>query len=173
MRIAPRNFGCPSGSDVVVVGVRDQGELAGALDRGLQLALVLRLGAGDAARDDLAVLGQVLAQRVEILVVDLLDALGRELAELAAAEKLAHVGLRSRAQAASSEAAAAVPIAFSSSSRRGRRSPFSSLLFMISDCSVTASSRAMTMWRRTASLKRKPSTSSVSAFCVHSMLSST
>src|SRR5688572_32484400 len=143
MRIAPRNFGCPSGSDVVVVGVRDQGELAGALDRGLQLALVLRLGAGDAARDDLAVLGQVLAQRVEILVIDLLDALGRELAELAAAEELAHVGLRSRAQAASS--LAAMPTLFSSSSRRGRRSPFSSLLFMISDCSVTASSRAMTM----------------------------
>src|SRR5690606_14305758 len=73
---------------VVVVGVRDQGQVARALDRGRQLALVLRLGAGHAARHDLAGLGEVLAQGVEILVVDLLDALGGELAELAAAEKL-------------------------------------------------------------------------------------
>src|SRR5690606_31584210 len=78
-------------SGVVVVGVRDQRQETGALDRGRQLALVARLGAGDAARDDLAGLGQVLAQGVEILVVDLLDALGGELAELAAAEKLGHV----------------------------------------------------------------------------------
>src|SRR5690606_21563687 len=77
-------------SDVVVVGVRDQGQETGALDRGGQLALVARLGAGHAARDDLAVLGQVLAQGVEILVIDLLDALGGELAELAAAEELGH-----------------------------------------------------------------------------------
>src|SRR5690606_27577963 len=77
-------------SDVVVVGVRDQCQETGALDRGGQLALVARLGAGHAARDDLAVLGQVLAQGVEILVIDLLDALGGELAELAAAEELGH-----------------------------------------------------------------------------------
>src|SRR5690348_12915462 len=123
---------------VVVVGVRDQGQEARALDRGRQLALVLRLGAGDPARDDLAGLGQVLAQGVEILVVDLLDALGGELAELAAAEELGHVGvlLGGRDQAASAESSA-VPTAFSSSSRRRRSprsglSPFSSLFFMIS-----------------------------------------
>src|SRR5690606_34168844 len=86
-RMRPR--GCHA-SDVVVVGVRDQGQETGALDRGGQLALVARLGAGHAARDDLAVLGQVLAQGVEILVIDLLDALGGELAELAAAEELGH-----------------------------------------------------------------------------------
>src|SRR5690606_21209594 len=85
----PRPPGAP-GSQVVVVGVRDQGQVTGALDRGGQLALVARLGAGHAARDDLAGLGQVLAQGVEILVVDLLDALGSELAELAAAEELGH-----------------------------------------------------------------------------------
>src|SRR5687768_10571933 len=79
-----------SRSGVVVVGVRDQREEARALDRGLQLALVLRLGAGDAARHDLAGFGQVLAQGVEILVVDLGHALGSELAELAAAEELGH-----------------------------------------------------------------------------------
>src|SRR5690606_38473579 len=73
--------------DVVVVRVRDQGQEARALDRGGELALVARLGARDAAGDDLAVLGPVLAQGVEILVVDLLDALGGELAVLAAAKE--------------------------------------------------------------------------------------
>src|SRR5678809_770428 len=79
-----------SASRVVVVGVRDQGQEARALDGGRELALVLRLGARDAAGDDLAGLGEVLAQGVEILVIDLLDALGGELAELAAAEKFGH-----------------------------------------------------------------------------------
>src|SRR5690606_3650796 len=82
--------GRPRFLHVVVVGVRDQREETRALDRERQLALVARLGAGDAARHDLAVLGEVLAQGVEILVVDLLDALGGELAELAAAEELGH-----------------------------------------------------------------------------------
>src|SRR5678810_1358370 len=75
-------------SSVVVVRVRDQGQETRALDGGRELALVLGLGAGDAAGDDLAGLGQVLAQGVEILVVDLFHALGGELAELAAAEEL-------------------------------------------------------------------------------------
>src|SRR5690606_5428893 len=142
-------------SGVVVVGVRDQRQETGALDRGRQLALVARLGAGDAARHDLAGLGQVLAQGVEILVVDLLDTLGGELAELAAAEELGHVCApgRARAQAASALAALSdspAPEALSFSSSRRRRSlrsglsPFSSLFFMIRDCSVTASSRRMT-----------------------------
>src|SRR5690606_39024566 len=146
----------------------------------LQLALVLGLGAGDAARHDLAGLGQVLAQGVEILVVDLGHALGGELAELAAAEELGHVCApgRARAQAASALAALSdspAPAALSFSSSRRRRSlrsglsPFSSLFFMIRDCSVTASSRRMTRWRRTASLKRKPSTSSSSTDCSASM----
>src|SRR3546814_11251582 len=78
-------------SDVVVVRIRNQGQVARALDGGGELALVARLGAGDAARDDLDVLGQVLAQGVEILVVDLLDTLGGELAVLAAANELGHV----------------------------------------------------------------------------------
>src|SRR5690554_286686 len=133
-------------SDVVVVGVRDQREVAGALDRGRQLALVARLRAGDAARHDLAVLGEVLAQGVEILVIDLLDALGGELAELAAAEELGHVRDPQAASAESAESALSpspsVGAADSSSSRR-RRSPrsglsfFSSLFFMIRDCSVS------------------------------------
>ena len=79
-----------TGLDVVIVGVRNQREEARALDGGRELALVLRLGAGDPARHDLAVLGEVLAQGVEILVIDLYHVLGGELAEFAAAEELGH-----------------------------------------------------------------------------------
>src|SRR5690606_998994 len=174
----------PRGSDVVVVGVRDQGQVARALDRGRQLALVLRLGAGDPGRDDLAGLGDVLAQGVEILVIDLDHALGGELAELAAAEELGHGCAPQAASSLSSAAAlASSPLASPSSSSRRRRSPrsgrspplspLSSLFFMISDCSVMASSRRITMWRRIASLKRKVSTSSSSTAWPASMLSST
>src|SRR5690606_8841674 len=179
-------------SDVVVVGVRDQREEARALDRERQLALVARLGAGDAARHDLAVLGEGLAQGVEILVIDLLDALGGELAELAAAEERGHGWAPQAAADGSVDSVApvelvelvdsALPASLSvdgvSSSRRRRSersglSPFSSLFFMISDCSVSASSRRITRWRRMASLKRKVSTSSLSTSWPASMLSST
>ena len=56
----------------------------------------------------------------------------------------------------------AVASSSAATSPRSGLSPFSSLLFMIRDCSVSASSRFMTRWRSTASLKRKPSTSSFS-----------
>src|SRR5690606_20133951 len=130
---------------VVVVGVRDQREEACTLDRERQLALVARLGAGDAARHDLAVLGEVLAQGVEILVVDLLDTLGGVLAGLATADELGQ-GWAGRAAAVGSVGSAgsallpspSVDVASSSSRRRrpersGRsgRSRFSSLFFMI------------------------------------------
>src|SRR3546814_11491325 len=75
-------------SDVVVVRIRNQGQVARALDGGGELALVARLGAGDAARDDLAVLGQVLAQGVELLLVTLLDTLDGALSVLAEAQVL-------------------------------------------------------------------------------------
>src|SRR5690606_39103561 len=175
---------------VVVVGVRDQGQETRALDGGGELALVLRLGAGHARRDDLAGLGDVLAQGVEILVVGLLDALGGELGELAAAEELGHVAAPGgRDQAASSsedfsslpssspsDLASERPSPSSSRRRRSPRSglsPFSSLNFMISDCSVSGPSRLITRWRRIASLKRKVSTSSLSTSWLASMLSST
>src|SRR5687768_11011075 len=159
--ILPRTRERMSGSGDAVVGVRDEREEARTLDRGLQLALVLRLGAGDAARHDLAGFGQVLSQGVEILVIDLGHAFGSDLAELAAAEELGHwCAPKRRPQAASavSTAASAVPGARSSSSRRRRSprsglSPFASLLFMISDCPVSAPARFMTRWRRTAWLK--------------------
>src|SRR5690606_33524276 len=72
---------------VVVVGVRQQGQEAGTLDRGVQLALIVCLRAGQASGDDLAVLLDEITQGVEILVVDLFNARCREAAELAALEQ--------------------------------------------------------------------------------------
>src|SRR5690606_2923775 len=71
----------------VVVGERQQGEEARALDRDLQLALVARLRARETGRDDLSVVGDEVLQQVDILVIDLLDLLGRETAELLALEQ--------------------------------------------------------------------------------------
>src|SRR5690349_8467783 len=67
----------------MLVGVRQQREIARALDRGRELPLVERLRAGDAARDDLSGFGDVLLEDGQILVVDLLHILGGETAELA------------------------------------------------------------------------------------------
>src|SRR5260221_12829660 len=71
----------------VQVGEVQEREEARALDRHAQLALVAGLGAGDAGRDDLAVLVHEVLQDDDVLVVDFLDLLGGEAAELAAAEK--------------------------------------------------------------------------------------
>src|SRR5690242_5060139 len=81
--------GAPRGL-LVTVAVGQKREEARVLHGRRQLALIARLRARDAARHDLAGLGDVLAQHVEILVVDLDDALGREAAELLAAEELGH-----------------------------------------------------------------------------------
>src|SRR5689334_21610779 len=135
----------------MLIGVRQQREVTRPLDRGRQLALVERLGARDAARHDLAGLGDVLLQDREILVVDLLHALGGETAELATA--------RERAVATSTTATRATATRFivfhyaftpmSSSSlangessrlRRGPPSFSSCAAFAIGDGSVTASS---------------------------------
>ena len=69
------------------IGVRQQGEEARALDRLGQLALVAGRGAGDARRDDLAGLVDEVLEDLDVLVVDPLDFLGGEAAELAAAEE--------------------------------------------------------------------------------------
>src|SRR5690349_25102109 len=76
-----------SSSDAVLVGVRDHRQETRALDRGVQLALVDRAGAGQARRDDLAVLGDEVAQGVDVLVVDLFDAGDGEAAEALALEQ--------------------------------------------------------------------------------------
>src|SRR5262245_5382075 len=71
----------------VEIGVRQQREEAGALDRVRQLTLVAGRGPGDARRDDLAGLVDEVLQDLDVLIVDPLDFLGREAAELAAAEQ--------------------------------------------------------------------------------------
>src|SRR2546429_571608 len=72
------SIGAPS----VLVGIGQQRQEARALDRHRQLTLIEGLGPGDAARNDLAGLGDVALERPEILVVDRLHALGRAAAEL-------------------------------------------------------------------------------------------
>src|SRR5688572_3002771 len=71
----------------VQIRVGQQREEARALDRIRELALVARGGAGDARRDDLAGLVDEVLQHVDVLVVDPLDLLGGEAAELAPAEE--------------------------------------------------------------------------------------
>src|SRR4051812_49567423 len=71
----------------VQVGVRQQREEARALDRFRELALIARGGAGDARRDDLARLVDEVLEDLDVLVVDPLDLVGGEAAELAAAEQ--------------------------------------------------------------------------------------
>eukprot|EP01092_Planopodium_desertum_P011101 TRINITY_DN505_c0_g4_i1.p1 TRINITY_DN505_c0_g4~~TRINITY_DN505_c0_g4_i1.p1 ORF type:complete len:128 (+),score=43.19 TRINITY_DN505_c0_g4_i1:146-529(+) len=79
---------CMAGSSgLVLVAVRQQGQEAGALDAGRQLALEEGTRAGQAGGRDLAVLGDEVAQRVDILVVDLGDAGDREAAEALATEQ--------------------------------------------------------------------------------------
>src|SRR6266508_2197000 len=72
----------------VQVGVRHQREIARALDRRRELALVMGARSSDPRRDDLAVLADEVLQQIDVLVVDPLDLLSGEAAELAALEKL-------------------------------------------------------------------------------------
>src|SRR5688500_6057428 len=69
--------------------VRQQGDRAGALDRVREVALVPRAAAGDAARDDLAALGDQAAQPAHVLVIDEIDLVRAELADLPPAEPAA------------------------------------------------------------------------------------
>src|SRR3954469_19496862 len=133
----------------MLVGVGQQREVSRALDRRRELTLVERLRARDAARDDLARLGDVLLERGEILVIDLLHTFGRETAELATARERAVATTATRATATRFVVfhQAFTPMSSSSppkeSSRRSRRGPpsFSSCAaFAIGDASVTASS---------------------------------
>src|ERR1043165_8825788 len=66
--------------------VRDKRDLPRALDGDLQLPLVHRAGARDAARQNLAALRHERAQELHVLVVDVVDLVRAELADLAAPE---------------------------------------------------------------------------------------
>src|SRR5258705_12532888 len=67
--------------------VRQQSEKARALDRPCKLSLFLRRYCGDAARHDLAALGDIALQQTNVLVIDLGRVGARERAGLAAAEE--------------------------------------------------------------------------------------
>src|SRR5438067_11970086 len=74
-------------SELVLVGVRQHRQEARTLDGGRELALEERARAGQARRRDLAVLADEVAQRVDVLVVDLGHAGDREAAETLATEQ--------------------------------------------------------------------------------------
>jgi len=76
--------------------VRQQGHRAGALDGVGELPLVARAAAGDAPWDDLAALGDEGPQPADILVVDEVDLVRAELADLAPAEAPALDGFLGR-----------------------------------------------------------------------------
>src|ERR1700678_584558 len=73
----------------VLIGVRQQGQEASALDRDRQLTLIERLRTRDATRNDLARLGDVALQRGQIFVVNVLHALGGEATEFLTAGETA------------------------------------------------------------------------------------
>src|SRR5438552_18506396 len=66
--------------------VRNERNLTRAFDRNLQLPLVHRAGARDAPRQDLAAFGHERSQQLHVLVVDVVDLVRAELADLAPAE---------------------------------------------------------------------------------------
>src|SRR4029077_13321682 len=68
----------------VLGGVGQQGDVPGTLEGDRQLTLVTGAGAGLAARLDLGALGQVAAEAVDLLVVDLRGLVGAERADLPA-----------------------------------------------------------------------------------------
>ncbi len=75
----------------MLIGIRQQGNVARPLDRCRQLALVVRSRAGYTAGHDLAGFGNVVFQRDEILVVNLFHVFRGEAAIFSAAEKSRHV----------------------------------------------------------------------------------
>src|SRR5580698_5366880 len=148
----------------MLIGVGQQCQESRAPDRKLQLALVVRARARDAARDDLTRFRDIAFERRQILVVDLLDVVGRESAKLLAAKKTCHLILLYR-----------MPMGMSSSSPSSPKSSWrralSSGARAIGEASVTASSILTTRLRSTASLNRNEPVSSARVFWSHSMLS--
>src|ERR1700760_4057543 len=77
-----RDIGQSSPALASRAGVREQRHLARVLDRGRDVALVPGAVARDAARADLAAVGDVLAQQAGVLVIDVADAFLAEDANL-------------------------------------------------------------------------------------------
>src|SRR5690606_37713611 len=78
-------------SVVVAVGIRQQRQETRLLDGRGQLTLVAGTGTGDAARDDLASLGDIAFQGFQVLVINTINAFGAETAKLATTIKTGHL----------------------------------------------------------------------------------
>src|SRR3569832_128335 len=86
---------------------RDERYRTGTLDRVLELPLMQRARSGNAAGKNLAALGDELLQRLDVLVVDVLELLDAELADaLAAVEELLLAALLSTGTGVATIAAA-------------------------------------------------------------------
>src|SRR5580704_17950432 len=94
----------------MLVGVRQQGEEACALDRNGELALIERLRARNAAGDDLARLSDVALQRGQIFVVNVLNAFGCEAATLLAARETATAASTTTARTISTHCHLGIPL---------------------------------------------------------------
>src|SRR5580704_10399742 len=113
--VDPRR-GCRGPKKILPDHVRQQAEETRALDGAREFTLLLGGDGGDAARHDLAALGDVTHQQLGILVVDFRRIRTRERAGLAAAEK--RTACTSFSHDSYSSTAAS-----SSRGRRGPRSP--------------------------------------------------
>src|SRR5471032_1886324 len=87
MKMVDRRRVCRRSTDFLSNHVRQQAEETRALDGAREFALLLGGDGGDAARHDLAALGNVTHQQLGILVIDLRRIRTRERTGLAAAEK--------------------------------------------------------------------------------------
>src|SRR5947209_6297950 len=133
--------------------VGEERQEAGPLDRLGELTLLLGRHRGDARRHDLAALGDVALQELDVLVVDLRRAGARERADLAAAEE----GTAGAAGAASGGGVVdcgfvghqKVPSLAGKSSRRSRSR---SRRARIGESSSSSSSTRTVRYRRTSSL---------------------
>ena len=72
---------------LVTVSVRQQSQVAGALDSGSQLTLITCFSTSDTARNDLASFSDVAFQSFDVFIIDLIYTFSGETAELATTEK--------------------------------------------------------------------------------------
>src|SRR3954467_10007073 len=112
----------PPAEFVLANDVGQQAQEPRALDGAGKLTLLLRGHRGDAARHDLAALGDVTHQQLGVLVVDLRSIRARERAALAATEKRAACTSFSHCSYSPSVVVVVV-VSASSRGRRGPRSP--------------------------------------------------
>src|SRR3954468_14371412 len=113
----------PPAEFVLANDVGQQAQEPRALDGAGELTLLLRGYRGDAARHDLAALGDVAHQELGVLVVDLRSIRARERAALATTEKRATCTSFSHCSYSPSVVVVVVVVSTSSRGRRGPRKP--------------------------------------------------